>query len=150
MPDYIKIIAFFDEYIAHYRDFLSFEYRKLDMINKDQIEKLSDSLSVEQALIMKTNSLEGKRERLLKDVKGKTFAELAENAPEEHKEKLSAQHEELSYLIFKIKEINDTANIIVSGRLKKIQRRTAELDVYDGKGSVRREHASKAAISKNV
>lgn len=150
MPDYIKIIAFFDEYIAHYKDFLSFEYKKLDMINKDEIEKLSDSLSVEQALIMKTNSLEGKRERLLKDVEGKTFAELAESAPEEYREKLSAQHEELSYLIFKIKEINDTANIIVSERLKKIQRRTAELDVYDGKGSVRREHASRAAISKNV
>lgn len=81
---------------------------------------------------------------------GKTFAELTENAPEEFREKLSAQHEELSALIFKIKEINDTANIIVSERLKKIQRRTAELDVYDGKGAVRREHASKSAISKNV
>lgn len=150
MPDYKKIIAFFDEYIAHYREFLSFEYRKLDMINKDQIEKLSDSLSVEQALIMKTNSLEGKRELLLKDTEGRTFAEIAENAPEEFREKLTAQHKELSSLIFEIKEINDTANIIVSERLKKIQRRTAELDVYDGKGAVRREHASRSAISKNV
>lgn len=150
MPDYKKIIAFFDEYIAHYREFLSFEFRKADMINKDQIEMLSDSLSIEQALIMKTNSLEGKREKLLKDIEWKTFAEIAENAPEEFREKLMSQHEELSALIFKIKEINDAANIIVSERLKKIQRRTAELDVYDGKGSVRREHASRAAISKNV
>lgn len=150
MPDYKKLIVFFDEYIVHYREFLSFEYQKADMLNKNQIEKLSDSLSIEQALIMKTNSLEGKRERLLADTDGKTFAELIENAPEEFREKLSAQHEELSALIFKIKEINDTANIIVSERLKKIQRRTAELDVYDGKGSVRREHASRSAISKNV
>lgn len=150
MPDYNKIIVFFDEYIAHYKDFLRFEYKKLDMINKDEIEKLSDSLSTEQALIMKTNSLEGKREKLLSDAKGKTFAELAENAPEEFRDRLKEQHEELSGLIFKIKELNDTANIIVSERLKKIQRRTAELDVYDGKGAVRREHASKAAISRNV
>lgn len=150
MPDYKKIIAFFDEYIAHFREFLSFELQKADMINKDQIEKLSDSLSVEQALIMKTNSLEGKRERLLEDTEWKTFAEIAENAPEEFREILTKQHEELSALIYKIKEINDAANIIVSERLKKIQRRTAELDVYDGKGSVRREHASRAAISKNV
>lgn len=99
---------------------------------------------------MKTNSLEGKREKLLSDAKGKTFAELAENAPEEFRDRLTEQHEELSGLIFKIKELNDTANIIVSERLKKIQRRTAELDVYDGKGAVRREHASKAAISRNV
>lgn len=150
MPDYKKIIAFFDEYIAHYREFLDFEFRKADMINKNQIEILSDSLSIEQALIMKTNSLEGKRERLLKDVEGNTFAEIAENAPEEYREKLMSQHQELSALIFKIKEINDAANIIVSERLKKIQRMTAELDVYDGKGAVRREHASRAAISKNV
>lgn len=150
MPDYNKIIVFFDEYIAHYRDFLRFEYKKLDMINKDEIERLSDSLSTEQALIMKTNSLEGKREKLLSDAKGTTFAELAENAPEEFRGRLTEQHEELSGLIFKIKELNDTANIIVSERLKKIQRRTAELDVYDGKGAVRREHASKAAISRNV
>ena len=41
------------------------------------------------------SSLEGKRERLLADTDGKTFAELTENAPEEFREKLSAQHEEL-------------------------------------------------------
>lgn len=150
MPDYKKIIAFFDEYIAHYREFLRFEYQKLDMINKDEIEKLSDSLSTEQALIMKTNSLEGKREKLIADAEGKTFAEIAEKAPGEFSARLSEQHQELSALLFKIKEINDTANIIVSERLKKIQRKTAELDVYDGKGSVRREHAAKSAIFKNV
>ncbi len=150
MPDYNKIIAFFDEYIAHYREFLQFEYSKLDMINRDDIEKLSSSLSNEQALIMKTNSLESKRIKLLEGTNGKSFAEIAENAPGEFGRRLSEQHEELSALIFKIKEINDTANIIVSERLKKIQRKTAELDVYDGKGTVKHEHASKAAISKNV
>ena len=55
MPDYNKLIAFFDEYITHYKEFLQFEYLKLDMINNNQIEKLSKSLSTEQALIMKTN-----------------------------------------------------------------------------------------------
>lgn len=150
MSDYKKIVAFFDDYIAHYREFLRFEYQKLDMINKGQIEKLSDSLSIEQALIMKTNSMENKREKLLADAEGKTFGELAEGAPEEFSRRLDEQHKELSALIFKIKEINDTANVIVSERLKKIQKRTAELDVYDGKGSVRHENAAKIAISKNV
>ena len=36
MPDYKKLIVFFDEYIAHYREFLSFEYQKADMLNKNQ------------------------------------------------------------------------------------------------------------------
>ena len=150
MPEYNKIVAFFDEYIAHYRDFLKFEYSKADMINKGEIEKLSKSLSTEQALIMKTNSYEAKRLKLLEGVSGTSFAEIAENAPEEYRQRLSDQHRELSELVFKIKELNDMANIIVSERLKKIQNKTAELDVYDGRGSLKREHASRAAISKNV
>ena len=150
MPDYNKIVAFFDEYVDHYRDFLRFEYSKADMINKGEIEKLSKALSTEQALIMKTNSYETKRLKLLDGVSGTTFAEIAENAPEEYRQRLSDQHRELSELVFKIKELNDMANIIVSERLRKIQNKTAELDVYDGRGSLRREHASRAAISKNV
>ena len=150
MADYKKIIAFFDEYIDHYREFLKFEYSKLDMLNKNQIENLSNALSTEQALIMKTNSLESKRMKLLDDAIGTTFKEVIENAPDEFKGKLSEQHDELSSLIYKIKEINDIANGIVSKRLKVIQEQTRELDVYDGKGSVKREHATRAAISKNV
>lgn len=150
MPDYNKIVVFFDEYIAHYKDFLKFEYSKLDMINKGEIEKLSNALSAEQAFIMKTNSYEAKRIKLLEGTEGTSFAELAENAPEEYRERLSAQHRELSEAVFKIKEINDIANSIVSEKLRKIQNRTAELDVYDGRGSVKREHASRAAISRNV
>lgn len=150
MPDYNKIIAFFDEYIAHYREFLQFEYLKLDMINNNHIEELSKSLSTEQALIMKTNSYETKRVKLLEGTTGSTFAEIADNAPEEYREKLTAQHKELSEIVFRIKELNDSANITVNERLKKIRRKTAELDVYDGKGTVKREHASKLAISKNV
>lgn len=149
MPDYKKITAFFDEYIAHYEEFLEFEYKKADLLGHGKIEQLSDSLATEQALIMKTNSLEGKRIKLLDGV-GSTFAEITENAPEEYKGRLSEQHDRLSFLIYKIKEINDSANAIVSERLRRIQARTSELDVYDGKGAVRREHASGAAISKNV
>ncbi|MBQ7981135.1 MAG: flagellar export chaperone FlgN [Oscillospiraceae bacterium] len=150
MPDYNKIIAFFDEYIAHYKEFLQFEYLKLDMINHNQIEKLSKPLSAEQALIMKTNSYETKRVKLLEGTTGSTFAEIAANAPEEYRERLTAQHKELSEIVFRIKELNDSAKITVTERLKKIQRKTAELDVYDGKGAVKREHASRLAISKNV
>ncbi len=150
MPDYKKIITFFDDYIAHYKEFLQFEYGKLDLLNNNRIEELSSALSSEQALIMKTNVFETKREKLLEGVKGETFAEIAENAPEEFREKLSAQHEELSAIVFRIKEINDTANIIVSERLKKIQRRTAELDVYNEKGVVKHGRISASAISRNV
>lgn len=149
MPDYQKIIIFFDEYIAHYKTFLKFEYAKADMINKGLVEQLSDSLTTEQALIMKTNAMEARRMKLVEGC-GNTFAELIDGAPEEHKDKLRSQHEELSEIIYKIKELNDNAGAIVSERLKKIQKRTAELDVYDGRGTLKREHATKAAIFRNV
>lgn len=149
MPDYKKIIAFFDEYIAHYKSFLKFEYAKADMINKGAVAQLSDSLTVEQALIMKTNTFEARRLKLVEGC-GNTFDELIDGAPAEHKERLRSQHKELSDMIYKIKELNDNAGVIVSERLKKIQQRTAELDVYDGKGALKREHATKAAIFRNV
>ncbi|MBD5141191.1 MAG: flagellar protein FlgN [Ruminococcus sp.] len=149
MPDYKEIIRFFDEYIAHYKSFLKFEYAKADMINKGAVAQLSDSLTTEQALIMKTNTLETRRMKLVEGC-GNTFEELINGAPEEHRDRLRSQHEELSKIIYKIKELNDCAGEIVSERLKRIQQRTAELDVYDGKGALKREHATKAAIFRNV
>lgn len=149
MPDYKAIIMFFDEYIVHYKGFLKFEFAKADMINKGLVEQLSDALTTEQALIMKTNAMEARRMKLVAGC-GDTFDALAEGAPDEYKEKLRSQHKELSDIIYKIKELNDNAGAIVSERLKKIQKRTAELDVYDGRGALKREHATRAAISRNV
>lgn len=148
--DYNALIAFFDEYNAHYRSFLKFEYSKLDMINKDEIEKLSASLSSEQAFIMKTNSLEKQRLALLGADNSKTFEQIVNDAPDEYKARLDEQRRTLSELIYKIKEINDTANIIVSERLKKIRSVTGELDTYNINGSVRKESASASTMFKNA
>jgi len=148
--DYNALIAFFDEYNAHYKSFLKFEYSKLDMINKDEIEKLSASLSSEQAFIMKTNSLEKQRLALLGADNSKSFEQIVNDAPDEYKARLDEQRRTLSELIYKIKEINDTANIIVSERLKKIRSVTGELDTYNINGSVRKESASASTMFKNA
>lgn len=137
--DYSALAAFLEEYNEHYRSFLKFEYKKLDMINKDDIEKLSESLSAEQALIMKANSLESRRLKLLGDSKDISFTELIAQAPVEYKERLSAIHKELSENVYKIKEINDMAGIIVNERLRKIRNKVGEIDTYDGKGGVHKE-----------
>lgn len=148
--DYAKIVAFFDEYTAHYKEFLDFEYQKADMIHNNEIEKLSKALATEQALIMKTNSYEGKRVKLLNDDPELTFENLIESSPEQFKKRLEEQHKKMTEMIFKIKEINDCANIIVTTRLKHIQKRTAELDTYNDKGALNRRSATKAAISVNI
>lgn len=150
MTDYFKLVRFFNEYVAHYKELLDFEYKKLDMINNDRIEELSNSLSTEQALIMKANSLEARRLKLLEDDKDITFKEIIEKAPVSCRKRLESQYAELSGYVAKIKELNDLANIIISGRLKRVERKTAELDTYNGKGNVKTEHASKSTIMSKV
>lgn len=148
--DYFKLVRFFNEYIVHYKELLDFEYSKLDMINNDRIEELSRSLSKEQALIMKSNSMEKKRIEILGEDKDLTFKEIIEKAPLSCKKRLEGQYEELSACVMKIKELNDLANIIITGRLKRVERRTAELDTYDGKGGVKTEHVTRSAIMNKV
>lgn len=148
--DYFKLVRFFNDYNAHYKELLDFEYSKLDMINKDKIEELSQSLSKEQALIMRSNAMEKKRTEILGEDKDLTFREIIDKAPLSCKKRLQSQYEELSACVLKIKEINDLANVIISGRLKRVERRTAELDTYDGSGTVKTEHATRASIMNKV
>lgn len=148
--DYNALIAFFDEYNAHFRSFLKFEYSKMDMLNKGDIEELSASLSTEQAFIMKSNSLEKQRLALLGDNNTKTFEQIVSEAPAEFKSRLDEQRISLSEMIYKIKELNDTANIIVSERLKKIRSTVGELDTYNGRGAVKKESAAGSTILTNA
>ncbi|MDD6990488.1 MAG: flagellar export chaperone FlgN [Oscillospiraceae bacterium] len=148
--DYNALITFFDEYNAHFRSFLKFEYSKMDMLNKGNIEELSASLSTEQAFIMKSNSLEKQRLALLGENSTKTFEQIVSEAPEEYKARLDGQRVSLSEMIYKIKEINDTANIIVSERLKKIRSTVGELDTYNGRGAVKKESAAGSTILTNA
>lgn len=147
--DYKKLISFFNDYNAHFHSLLKFEYSKLDMINKDEIEKLSMSLSTEQAFIMKSNTLEAARIKLIGGEQ-KTFADIIKEAPEEYKPTLQKQYDDLSQTVMKIKELNDIANDIVTGRLQKIRGKTGELDTYNGKGKVTKESAFDSTMLKNA
>lgn len=148
--DYKALIDFFDEYNAHYKSFLKFEYSKMDMLNKGDIEKLTASLSSEQAFIMKSNSLEKQRLTLLGKDNEKNFEQIVNEAPEEYKERLDEQRKSLSEMIYKIKELNDTANIIVSERLKKIRSAVGELETYNGSGAVQKGSVSGSKILNNA
>ncbi len=146
--DYPALIAFFDEYNAHFREFLKFEYGKMDMLNKGEIEKLSKSLSTEQAFIMKSGSLEKRRIGITGD--NVTFADIVEGAPDEYRAALDERYRALSEMVLKIKEINDTASIIVAERLKKIRMRNGGLDTYNGHGDVKKENAINTTMSTNA
>lgn len=148
--DYKALIDFFDEYNAHFKSFLKFEYSKMDMLNKGDIEKLTASLSSEQAFIMKSNSLEKQRLALLGKDNEKTFEQIVSEAPEEYKARLDEQRISLSEMIYKIKELNDTANTIVSERLKKIRSTVGELETYNGSGTVSKGSVTGSKILNNA
>ena len=144
------MVRFFNDYNAHFKELMDFEYKKLDMINNDRIEELSNILSTEQALIMRTDTLEKKRLELMEDNKERTFADIIAEAPVSCKARLEEQYKELAEYVGKIKELNDLANIIITGRLRRVEQKTAELNTYDDKGGIKTEYAAKASISQNV
>ena len=137
MPDYEAFTAFSRECNAHYRELLDFEYKKMDMIHKDDIESLSKLLPAEQALVMKSGALEKKRGQLLTgEDSGKTFRVIIDEAPENYKEALQKDFDELTDLIRTIKELNGNAAVIINERLKKMQKKRGELDTYNVSGNV--------------
>lgn len=139
MLDYLKFLQFSEECNAHYRALLDFEYKKMKMIHEDDIDSLSKALAEEQALVMKSNSLEAKRAAILGEENvSKTFKDIVDEAPILYKRRLDLKYKELTELVYKIKELNDTASIIINERLKKLQnkRNKGDLDTYNVNGSV--------------
>ena len=119
MLNYNELTDYFEQYILHYKEVLNFEYQKLECIINNNVAWLSGAISTEQAFIMKTNSYEAKREKLLgEENKGKTFVTLIEEAPEEYKSRLKDCYNEISKLVFEIKRVNNHAHEIIADRMQ--------------------------------
>lgn len=145
MANYNSIITFLNEYINHYMELLSFENAKLDLVMSGKISELSDSLSKEQALVMRGNSLESKRTALMEKegLGGLALNEIINQAPQEYKTQLSEKKQQLSKYIFEVKRINESSASAVNQKLDTINKklRNSDINTYD-------EHAKKKQISK--
>lgn len=151
MLDYNSLLIFFKQYNEHYIDFLDFERKKLKLVAEDDINGLTDSIKTEQALIMKTNSFETKRMRLLADGgNGKTFSDLINEAPDQYKDELTKEFRELSKLVLDIKKVNDNVRLIVTERMKKYELNDTELDTYTGNGQKNHSDEVPHTILKSV
>jgi hypothetical protein len=144
MINWENAIPFFTEYNKHLDEFLQFEMKKARLLNERKIEELSASLAVEQAYVMKTNAFEQKRTGAFGD--DKDFKGIIAAAPEEYKEGLSQQYSVMREIIMNIKEINDLTAVTVAERLKKIQRKTGDFDLYNDRGKARPEHIQRHQI----
>ncbi len=154
MPDYAKLIEYFDVCICHYAELLDFENEKLRLIASENIIELQNKIPKEQALIMKGNALEAKRIEIMKKegLDGKRFEQLIENAPDEFKTALIRSRDSLSKYINEIRRINSNAMQTVSTRLSRLEKLRSNLstDTYDGKGEKKHSVSSSSSLSKNV
>jgi hypothetical protein len=144
LVDWNEAVSFFSEMNAHLDDFLKFEMKKARLLNERKIAELSAALATEQAHIMKTNAFEQKRISLFgNDI---DFKGIIEAAPDKHKAELTKQYDVMHEIVLNIKEINDLTAVTISERLKKIQKRTGDFDLYTDRGKVRPEHIERHAI----
>ena len=154
MPNFDHILSFFDSYIKHYSELLSFENQKVRLLASDNTEKFGESISTEQALIMKGKSLETKRLELLEKegLSGKRFEQIINEAPEEYKSALIKKRDELSKYIFEIKRINNHSMQTINEKLASLEKVIAgtAVDTYDGKGGKKHNSAGTSQLWKNV
>lgn len=106
--------------VDFYRELLVFLMKKRTKIMTDDLDWLTESLNKEQAFLMKSKSLEDKREELFKGLglQGRKLAELAEEAPESYRAKMNLLINQLTELLENIKTINEETNDIVKKKLE--------------------------------
>ncbi len=154
MTDYNELIKFLEEYSEHFRLLLSFENKKLEILMNNDAAKLNESLSKEQALIMKGNSLESKRISILKGMgfDGFTFKEIIIKAPDEYKTRLESVYNDLTKYIMEIKRVNSSAMADVDIKLDMINKKLKNDDMNTYDEHARKKHVGKAStsISKNI
>lgn len=106
--------------VDFYRELLVFLMKKHNKILADDLEWLTESLNKEQAYLMKSRSLEEKREELFEGLglKGKKLSEIALEAPEDHRAKMDLLIDQLTEMLENIKDINAKTNDIVKRKLE--------------------------------
>ena len=114
------IIAFLDQYNAHFEKLADFLAKKQNRILLDDLNWLEDALVEEQSYIMKGNSLESKRLALFEQcgIGGKKFAELPDVFPEDYRGELNRQSERLNDSIAKIKRLCEVSSDIVQRKMQ--------------------------------
>lgn len=102
-----------------YRELHVFLMKKHTKILDDDLEWLTNSLNTEQAYVMKSQSLETKRQALFDGlgISGRKLSEMIGEAPKEYQAKLKQLSNQIADLVDGIREINEQTNEIVKRKL---------------------------------
>ncbi len=102
-----------------YRELHKFLMKKHTKILDDDLEWLTKSLNDEQAYVMKSQSLETKRQALFEGlgISGRKLSEMIDDFPQEYRAKLRLLAKQLGDMVDSIREINEQTNEIVKRKL---------------------------------
>ncbi len=102
-----------------YRELHKFLMKKHTKILDDDLEWLTKSLNDEQAYVMKSQSLETKRQALFEGlgISGRKLSEMIDEFPQEYRAKLRLLAKQLGDMVDSIREINEQTNEIVKRKL---------------------------------
>lgn len=102
-----------------YRELHKFLMKKHTKILDDDLEWLTDSLNTEQAYVMKSQSLEKKRQALFQGlgIADRKLSEMMDEVPEGCRSKMKQLSMQLADLVDNIREINEQTNEIVKRKL---------------------------------
>lgn len=102
-----------------YRELHVFLMKKHTKILDDDLEWLTKSLNDEQAYVMKSQSLEAKRQALFQGlgIAGRKLLDMIDEVPQEYRAKMTQLSKQLGDLVDNIREINEQTNEIVKRKL---------------------------------
>lgn len=102
-----------------YRELYKFLMKKHTKILADDIDWLTEALNKEQAFVMKSQSLETKRQTLFEGLglSGRKLSDMMDEVPEDYRAKLTMLSKQIGELVDSIREINEQTNEIVKRKL---------------------------------
>lgn len=119
-----------EEQLHLYEEFLKIEEEKYSVILADNVSRLDEIVTEEQAFFLKSRGLDQKREHILMEVglTGKNLKEVIESINTSDKDRFSEIHRKIFNVLHTFKEKNNQCQDLVQIRLHRAQAMVRKLD----------------------
>lgn len=118
--DYDILLKHLRDSALHFEQVARFEKDKFDIVASSDLGALEKCISKEQALVMKSNALEKKRQTLMGEERNRTFSEVIGNAPGSFRALLEVEFQRIKTAVLETKRINDQITDLVKSRLDRM------------------------------
>ena len=125
-----RLLRFFEEMLAFYRDFLEFERRKYGIIVSGDLAKLDESLRQEQAFTLKARGLESDRVKLLEKTgcSGFPFRDLPAEVDPSRREAMQKLYENISVTVRGVQQVNKRCAGMTKVKMARASKTLSEME----------------------